>query len=106
MAGADRRLFHRPYRPASYGCNCRGLASGLTSAGFGVSAITVVPIANMIQSNGYETAFLYFGIAQGLVIMIVAPYLRFPKAHDAIGADASTVLADLIPIQTLSQPTF
>jgi len=85
----------------------RGLASGLTSAGFGVgSAITVVPIANMIQSSGYETAFLYFGIAQGFIIMIVAPCLRFPRADDAVGANPAIAVADLMPIQTLSQPTF
>jgi len=37
----------------------RGLAAGLTAAGFGAgSAVTVVPIANMIQSSGYEAAFL------------------------------------------------
>jgi OFA family oxalate/formate antiporter-like MFS transporter len=85
----------------------RGLASGLTSAGFGVgSAITVVPIANMIQSNGYETAFLYFGIAQGLIIIIAAPCLRFPRAHDTIGRNPTTSVADLMPIQALSQPTF
>ena len=33
----------------------RGLAAGLTAAGFGAgSALTVVPIANMIQESGYE----------------------------------------------------
>src|SRR4029453_12982632 len=33
----------------------RGLAAGLTAAGFGAgSALTVVPIANMIQSSGYQ----------------------------------------------------
>ena len=33
----------------------RGLAAGLTAAGFGAgSALTVVPIANMIQSSGYR----------------------------------------------------
>src|SRR3954471_11564281 len=32
----------------------RGLAAGLTAAGFGAgSALTVIPIANMIQSSGY-----------------------------------------------------
>src|SRR6202043_2916589 len=62
----------------------RGLASGLTSAGFGVgSAITVVPISNMIHSSGYESTFLYFGIAQGLIIMLVAPFLRFPRTREA-----------------------
>ena len=33
----------------------RGLAAGLTAAGFGAgSALTVIPIANMIQSSGYQ----------------------------------------------------
>src|SRR5262245_21164802 len=35
----------------------RGLAAGLTAAGFGAgSALTVIPIANMIPSNGYQAA--------------------------------------------------
>src|SRR5438105_272942 len=34
-----------------------GLASGLTAAGFGAgSALTVIPIANMIEASGYEAA--------------------------------------------------
>src|ERR1700761_9306564 len=44
----------------------RGLAAGLTAAGFGAgSALTVVPIANMIGSDGFEAAFWWFGIGQG-----------------------------------------
>jgi MFS family permease len=51
----------------------RGLAAGLTAAGFGAgSALTVIPIANMIQSSGYEAAFLWFGLAQGIVVILVA----------------------------------
>src|SRR6202023_131219 len=51
----------------------RGLAAGLTAAGFGAgSALTVVPIANMIQSSGYEAAFFWFGILQGAVIIVIA----------------------------------
>src|SRR4029453_19049635 len=39
----------------------RGLAAGLTAAGFGAgSALTVIPIANMITSSGYQAAFLWF----------------------------------------------
>ena len=46
----------------------RGLATGLTAAGFGAgSALTVVPLANMIQSSGYEAAYLWFGLGQGIV---------------------------------------
>src|SRR6201981_4025403 len=47
----------------------RGLAAGLTAAGFGAgSALTVLPILAIIKSSGYETAFLYFGIGQGLIV--------------------------------------
>jgi MFS transporter, OFA family, oxalate/formate antiporter len=57
----------------------RGLAAGLTAAGFGAgSALTVIPIANMIQSSGYESAFLWFGLAQGIVVVLVALLLRAP----------------------------
>src|ERR1700758_3839224 len=61
----------------------RGLAAGLTAAGFGAgSALTVVPIANMIASSGYQSAFLLFGIGQGLVVMVCALFLRAPKRED------------------------
>ena len=47
----------------------RGRAAGLTAAGFGAgSALTVVPIASMIQSRGYEAAYLWFGLGQGIVV--------------------------------------
>ena len=61
----------------------RGLAAGLTAAGFGAgSALTVIPIANMIQSSGYQSAFLWFGLGQGLVVLIVALMLRAPEAGE------------------------
>src|SRR5437016_8515919 len=61
----------------------RGLAVGLTAAGFGAgSAPTVVPIANVIASSGYEAAFLWFGIGQGLVVALVALFLRAPAAGE------------------------
>lgn len=60
----------------------RGLAAGLTAAGFGAgSAITVVPIANMIKSSGYEQTFLTFGLGQGLVVFALAWFLHEPQAH-------------------------
>src|SRR5256885_15093394 len=46
----------------------RGLAAGLTAAGFGAgSALTVVPIANMIGSSGFEAAFWWLGIGPSIV---------------------------------------
>src|SRR5499433_1130298 len=57
----------------------RGLAAGLTAAAFGAgSALTVVPIANIINNRGYEAAFLWFGIAQGLVVILCGLLLRAP----------------------------
>src|ERR1700751_1379828 len=62
----------------------RGLAAGLTAAGFGAgSALTVVPIYNMIQSHGYEAAFLWFGIGQGVIVVLVGLLLRAPQAGGA-----------------------
>jgi OFA family oxalate/formate antiporter-like MFS transporter len=58
----------------------RGLAAGLTAAGFGMgSALTIIPIQAIIKSSGYETAFLYFGIAQGLVVFLLSFGLAAPR---------------------------
>src|SRR6516225_2016647 len=58
----------------------RGLAAGATAAGFGAgAAITVVPIANMIASSGYESAFLTFGIGQGVIVFLLAFFIRRPS---------------------------
>ena len=62
----------------------RGLAAGLTAMGFGVgSALTVSPIYNMIQSPayGYQAAFLYFGIGQGVIVFLLGWFLRSPDAR-------------------------
>jgi OFA family oxalate/formate antiporter-like MFS transporter len=51
----------------------RGLAAGLTAAGFGAgSALTIVPISAFIKSSGYEAAFFYFGIGQGLIVFALS----------------------------------
>jgi OFA family oxalate/formate antiporter-like MFS transporter len=57
----------------------RGLAAGLTAMGFGAgSALTIIPIANMIQSHGYEKTFLYFGLGQGIVVVLLSLFLAAP----------------------------
>jgi OFA family oxalate/formate antiporter-like MFS transporter len=59
----------------------RGLAAGLTAAGFGAgAAVTVIPIANMIQSSGYQHTFLFFGIFQGIAIFVLALFMVRPQA--------------------------
>jgi MFS transporter, OFA family, oxalate/formate antiporter len=58
----------------------RGLAVGLTAAGFGAgAALTVVPIRWTIASAGYDQAFLWFGICQAVILIIISRVLRAPE---------------------------
>jgi OFA family oxalate/formate antiporter-like MFS transporter len=57
----------------------RGTASGMITAGFGAGSAIFIPIiARILASSGYKTAFMYTGIAQGLVIVIAAQVLHNP----------------------------
>jgi OFA family oxalate/formate antiporter-like MFS transporter len=88
----------------------RGLAAGLTAAGFGAgSALTVIPIANMIQSSGYESAFFWFGIGQGIVVVFVALLLRAPEPGEVAVPAAPAVQQtrrDYTPAEALKTPVF
>ena len=58
----------------------RGLAAGLTAAGFGAgAAATVIPIRNVILGYGYKSAFLWFGLGQGLIVLALSQLLRAPQ---------------------------
>jgi MFS transporter, OFA family, oxalate/formate antiporter len=60
----------------------RGIAAGLTASGFGAgAAITIVPISHMINSAGYEQAFLVFGLIQGGIVFVMAWLLLAPPAQ-------------------------
>src|SRR5271154_3773982 len=60
----------------------RGLAAGITASGFGAgAALTIVPISHMINSSGYEQAFLFFGLLQGAIVFVMAWMLLAPPAQ-------------------------
>jgi OFA family oxalate/formate antiporter-like MFS transporter len=87
----------------------RGLAAGLTAAGFGAgAAVTVIPIANMIQSSGYEHAFMFFGIFQGVAIFILAMFMIRPQPPKGITAAPRVVTTKVdYPTSTmLKTPVF
>src|SRR5262249_21313186 len=88
----------------------RGLAAGLTAAGFGAgSALPVVPIANMIASSGFEAAFLWFGIGQGVIVVIFSLFLRAPAAGEVPVPAAPAVQQtrrDYGPAEVLTTPPF
>lgn len=87
----------------------RGLAAGLTAAGFGAgSALTVIPIANMIQRSGYEQAFITFGILQGACILLMA--LLLVKPRPPVGAVAAKAVLtnpiEFTPGRMVKTPVF
>ena len=89
----------------------RGLAAGLTAAGFGAgSALTIIPISAFIKSDGYEAAFLYFGIGQGIIVFLISWFLtRAPQgvkgAHNSTAAVQQT-RRDYSPTEVLRKPVF
>jgi OFA family oxalate/formate antiporter-like MFS transporter len=88
----------------------RGLAAGLTAAGFGAgSALTIIPIQGMIKSSGYESAFLYFGIGQGIVVVVLSLFLRAPREGEAPAAKVTAVRQTsrhYTPIEMVQSPIF
>src|SRR5882762_9859911 len=96
----------------------RGLAAGLTAAGFGAgSALTILPISAIIKASGYQTAFLYFGIGQGLVVLLASLALTDPRhvrsdspskkaARRPVSPAVIQTRVDFQPLQILRRPVF
>jgi OFA family oxalate/formate antiporter-like MFS transporter len=87
----------------------RGLAAGLTAAGFGAgAAATVVPIITVIKNYGYDKAFLWFGLGQGLVILVLSQVLKAPKPGEAPAAArrVSQSAREFKPMEMLGTPLF
>jgi MFS transporter, OFA family, oxalate/formate antiporter len=89
----------------------RGLAVGLTAAGFGAgAALTIIPIRAMIASHGYAATFFWFGLVQGVILFLVAWMLRAPSPGDAPAATNTARVRqtrrDYAPLEVLGTPTF
>ena len=94
----------------------RGLATGLTAAGFGAgAALTIVPISAWIQVHGYASAFLVFGTVQGAVVMLASLLLAAPPgvgstegifAPGTTGTPSAPQESDFTPARMLGQPAF
>ncbi|MBV8743141.1 MAG: oxalate/formate MFS antiporter, partial [Sinobacteraceae bacterium] len=89
----------------------RGLAAGLTAAGFGAgAALTVIPIANMVKSGGYDRAFFDFGLIQGIVVVVLALFLIRPPTTAIVAAKKGAVnlltRRNFAPGEMLKTPVF
>src|SRR3984957_15839149 len=88
----------------------RGLAVGLTAAGYGAgAALTVIPIRYMIDTSGYQSAFFWFGLLQGGVVFILAWLLRAPEPGELPSTAAPKVQQSkrsYSPGEVLKAPVF
>src|SRR5262245_49407703 len=91
----------------------RGLASGIMAAGFGGGTALFIPIiSRLIEERGYQSAFVATGLIQGLVIVIVAQFLRHPPPEPVVAADKTPASGSVVgkrqftTAEMLSTPQF
>jgi len=88
----------------------RGLAVGLTAAGFGAgAALTVIPIREIIAQHGYAAAFFWFGVFQGAIVFLLAWLVRAPLPGELPNTAPSRVIQttqSYSPQQMLRSPIF
>jgi MFS transporter, OFA family, oxalate/formate antiporter len=88
----------------------RGLAVGLTAAGYGGgAALSVLPIQYVIHNYGYQAAFFWFALLQGGVVFVVAWLLRGPDEGETPRIAAPKVIQtakSYQPGQVLRSPVF
>jgi len=88
----------------------RGLAVGLTAAGYGAgAALTIIPIRHVIDNYNYQAAFLWFGLIQGGVVVALAFFLRGPELAETASTPAPKILQSarsFTPKEVLSSPVF
>jgi OFA family oxalate/formate antiporter-like MFS transporter len=88
----------------------RGLAVGLTAGGYGAgAALTVIPIRYVIDTSGYQAAFLWFGLIQGGTIFVLAWMLRGPALGEIPSITPPKVMQSTrsyTPVEVLETPVF
>jgi MFS transporter, OFA family, oxalate/formate antiporter len=95
----------------------RGLCVGLTAGAYGVgTALTIIPVSNMLKASGYQHTFIVWGVIQGIVVLAAALFLarppvgwtppRWKEKEAAIKTRVRTSSVDMTPWQMLQQPSF
>jgi MFS transporter, OFA family, oxalate/formate antiporter len=92
----------------------RGLAAGMTAGAYGFgTAITVLPIQRLIANSGYQSAFITFGIIQGLVVLTIVQFSRSPEPGwkpagwtPSAKVQATQSQVSYTPLQMVKSPVF
>jgi len=90
----------------------RGLCAGIVSGAYGIgTAVTVAPIEKMIKASGYQHAFIFWGVVQGIVVTIAAMFIVappkgwLPKTWKPVARVHQSSI-DMTWMQMLKQPSF
>ncbi len=88
----------------------RGLAVGITAGGFGAgAALTLIPIRMLIENAGYQSAFFWFGVGQGVILVLIAPIMRAPitgEVPQTAPPKVAQTAVSYTPGQMLATPVF
>jgi OFA family oxalate/formate antiporter-like MFS transporter len=91
----------------------RGLAVGLTAAGFGGgAALAIMPIASTIHHIGWAKAMAWWGLGQGIIAFLAALILQHPPkgwkpaGHETKKPAVLQSKANYTWMQTLGRPEF
>jgi OFA family oxalate/formate antiporter-like MFS transporter len=88
----------------------RGLAVGLTAAGYGAgTALSVIPIRYVIDGSGYQAAFFWFGLFQGGIVFLLSWLLRGPEPGEISATAAPKVIhstRNYTPVEVVQSPVF
>jgi len=95
----------------------RGLCAGITAGAYGIgTAVTVLPIQNMITSSGYQATFITWGFIQGIVVIAAGFFIISPpkgwlpagwaEKQARVTARINMSMVDLHAFQMLAQPAF
>jgi MFS transporter, OFA family, oxalate/formate antiporter len=95
----------------------RGLCVGFTAGAYGVgTALTILPVSNMLKASGYQHTFIVWGVIQGMVVLVAALFLARPpvgwtppgwkEKQATVKTRVQTTGLDLTPWEMLRQPSF
>jgi MFS transporter, OFA family, oxalate/formate antiporter len=90
----------------------RGLAAGLAAGAYGFgTAVTILPIERMIATHGYQAAFVWWGTAQGAVVVLAAMFIAHPPPNWTVTPSPSArapvaTARSVTPLEMLRTGTF
>lgn len=85
----------------------RGLASGFTAAGYGLGVLPFLPlISSVLRFEGVGPAFMYTGLIMGILIIVIAFFIKFPGEQKGVKKVIVPTEKDFNSNEMLKTPQF